>query len=68
MILALDTTHAFGSLALVEGDRVVEESPIEAPDGFGHVLFGEIERLLERHRISVAELEAFAAASGPGSF
>ncbi len=41
-ILALDTTGEYGSIALVEDDRIVEEVPLHSPDGYGHVLFGEI--------------------------
>lgn len=68
MILAIDTTGDIGSIALVEGTRVVEEVILESPDGFAHVLFIEIENLLARCRLSLFDLDAFAAASGPGSF
>ena len=68
MILSLDTTSEFGSIALTGRDRVVEEFPIHSPDGFGHVLYGEIERLLRRHEVAIGEIECFAAAAGPGSF
>ncbi len=47
---------------------VVEEVPLASPDGFAHVLFGEIERLLARHALSLNQIDVFAAASGPGSF
>jgi tRNA threonylcarbamoyladenosine biosynthesis protein TsaB len=67
-ILAVDTTGEFGSIALVEDDRVIEEVPLHSPDGFGHILFLEIDQLLARHGVAVNELDAFAAASGPGSF
>jgi tRNA threonylcarbamoyladenosine biosynthesis protein TsaB len=67
-ILALDTTGEHGSIALTEGDRVVEEVALHSPDGFAHVIFGEIERLLDRHRLRLADLHGFASASGPGSF
>lgn len=68
MILSIDTTSEFGSVALSEGSNIVEELALHAPEGFGHVLFGHVERLLERHAISVQEIDCFAAASGPGSF
>lgn len=67
-LLALDTTSEFGSVALSEGDRVIEEVAIESPDGFGHVLFDEILRLLKRHDLAFKDLDGFAAAAGPGSF
>jgi tRNA threonylcarbamoyladenosine biosynthesis protein TsaB len=66
-ILALDTTGAFGSIALYE-NAIVEEVPLHAPDGYGQVLFGHIARLLERHDWPVKSIACFAAANGPGSF
>ena len=68
MILALDTTAEFGSIALCEQDRLVEEVPLHSPDGFAHVLYGELQHLLERHSARIQDMDCFAAASGPGSF
>ena len=68
MILSIDTTSEFGSIALTEGDRTVEEIPLYSPDGFGHILFQRIEQLLARHEVEVNQMDCFAAASGPGSF
>lgn len=68
MILSVDTTSEFGSIALTEDDRVVEELPLHSPDGYGHLLFPRIEQLLARHDVSVHQIDCFAGASGPGSF
>ena len=68
MILSLDTTAESGSIALSEQDRLVEEVALHSPNGYGHVLYGEIERLLKRHAVRVQDIDCFAAASGPGSF
>jgi tRNA threonylcarbamoyladenosine biosynthesis protein TsaB len=68
VILSLDTTHEFGSIAWLEGGEVVEEVLLHSPDGFGHVLFDHLERLLERRGRKLDEVACFAAASGPGSF
>ena len=67
-LLAWDATGDFGSLAFMEDDRLVEEVALESSDGFAHVLFGEIESLLARHHLKLQEMDAFATASGPGSF
>lgn len=67
-VLAIDTTGEFGSIALVGERGVIEEVALDSPDGFAHVLFGEIERLLTRHGLGVDEVDLFASASGPGSF
>jgi len=68
VILALDTTSEFGSIALVEQGAAVEEVLLHAPDGFGHVLYDYIRRLLDRHHLGVQDMDCFAAANGPGSF
>ncbi|HEV2172718.1 MAG TPA: tRNA (adenosine(37)-N6)-threonylcarbamoyltransferase complex dimerization subunit type 1 TsaB, partial [Nitrospira sp.] len=68
MILSIDTTFDFGSIALTQGHEVVEEVSLHEPEGFGHVLFGHIAGLIEKHRTAIHEMDCFAAASGPGSF
>jgi len=67
-ILALDTTTDPGSLALADGEKLLEEVILKAPDGYGDVLFLEIERLLSRHSSTLRDIECFASASGPGTF
>jgi tRNA threonylcarbamoyladenosine biosynthesis protein TsaB len=68
VILSIDTTSEFGSIALTEANVVVEEIALHSPEGFGHVLFGHIQHLLEKNGTTVHQMECFAAASGPGSF
>jgi tRNA threonylcarbamoyladenosine biosynthesis protein TsaB len=68
VILSIDTTSESGSIALTEANIVIEELALHAPEGFGHVLFGHIQHLLDRNGTTVHQLECFAAASGPGSF
>lgn len=68
MILSIDTTSEWGSIALTNRDELVEEIEMHSPDGFGHVLFPELRQLLDRHRVDVNAIDCFAAASGPGSF
>jgi tRNA threonylcarbamoyladenosine biosynthesis protein TsaB len=62
-ILAVDTTAEFGSIALAG-----EEILIHSPEGFGGVIFAQIGQLLERTGLRLDDVDAFAAASGPGSF
>jgi tRNA threonylcarbamoyladenosine biosynthesis protein TsaB len=68
LILAIDTTRATGSLALTRDGVLLEEVTMAAPDGFSSVLFPEIEGLLKRHGISLADIDCFATAAGPGTF
>jgi tRNA threonylcarbamoyladenosine biosynthesis protein TsaB len=67
-LLAIDTTGDVGSVALIGERGLIEEVVLNSPDGFAHVLFDEIEHLLERHALNVSQMDAFASASGPGSF
>jgi tRNA threonylcarbamoyladenosine biosynthesis protein TsaB len=68
LLLALDTTHEFGSLALARGEEIVEEILLHAPEGFAQVIYEHLGRLLERHALQPCDIDCFASASGPGSF
>jgi len=67
-VLAIDTTGDVGSIALVGEHGLIEEAVLDSPDGFAHVLFDAVQHLLERHGLTISQIDAFAAASGPGSF
>jgi tRNA threonylcarbamoyladenosine biosynthesis protein TsaB len=67
-VLALDTTGETGSLAVAIDDRIIEQVELHSADGFAHVIFVEIERLLTRHQLTLRDIDCFASASGPGSF
>ena len=68
LVLAVDTTQEYGSLALVRGSETVEEVELHAPGGFAHVLYPHLAELLARHGVHVHDIDCFAAAAGPGSF
>jgi tRNA threonylcarbamoyladenosine biosynthesis protein TsaB len=68
LILALDTTSPYGGLALARNGTVIDALAIEAPDGFAQILFQQIDKLLERHGLTLADIDCYAAAAGPGSF
>ncbi len=67
-VLSLDTTSDFGSLALLEDGRLIEECPLDEPDGYSPVLFSAITSLLDRHHWTIESIDLFAAGAGPGSF
>jgi tRNA threonylcarbamoyladenosine biosynthesis protein TsaB len=67
-VLAVDTTSAHGSIAILEGDLVRGGARFQTPAGHAQRLLPEIDRLLGSLGWSVAQLEAFAVAVGPGSF
>lgn len=63
LVLAVDTTAEFGSIALGTNEVL-----LHSPEGFSGILFQEIAKLLERAGVRLEDVDAFAAASGPGSF
>lgn len=68
MILAIDTTREFGSIALLADGEVLEEILLHAEEGFGNVVYGHLATMLDRHGCCVDGIDCFAAAAGPGSF
>jgi tRNA threonylcarbamoyladenosine biosynthesis protein TsaB len=68
VILAVDTTSEFGSVALRRGHATAAEVHMHSTDGFGHVLIQAIEEVLAKANTRLAEIDCFAGASGPGSF
>lgn len=68
LTLGVDTTAEYGSIALADENGVQEEVVVHAPKGFSQVLFGEIDALLKRRGVALADIDLYAAASGPGSF
>jgi tRNA threonylcarbamoyladenosine biosynthesis protein TsaB len=67
-ILAVDTTTARGSLAVVTESEVLAEARSTAPAGHSTWLLAEVESALGRLSLSPADLDGFAVATGPGSF
>ncbi|MGC4051605.1 MAG: tRNA (adenosine(37)-N6)-threonylcarbamoyltransferase complex dimerization subunit type 1 TsaB [Paludibaculum sp.] len=67
-IVAIDTASEFGSIALLEGGAVLEELILHSPEGFGQILFPQLDRLMRRHGWKYDTVAGFAAGSGPGSF
>jgi tRNA threonylcarbamoyladenosine biosynthesis protein TsaB len=68
LTLAVDTTGDVGSVAVADESGVRDQLHLDAPRGFSMVLFGAIEALLKRQNLRLADIDVFAAASGPGSF
>ena len=42
LVLAVDTTHESGSLALARGREILEERSLASPSGFAHVIYPEL--------------------------
>src|SRR6202051_5022090 len=71
LVLGVDTSGKNGSIALVRlergSPRTLEVVPLEGGT-FSAQLVPQISELLQRHRLTKRDIDAFAIASGPGSF
>lgn len=68
IVLALDTTTRAGSLALNRAGRLLEVFVGDASRTHATRLPGDLIDCLARHGLSLADVELFAVAAGPGSF
>jgi tRNA threonylcarbamoyladenosine biosynthesis protein TsaB len=67
-VLALDTSTRCGSVALVDGDRVIEERAGDPARGNAERLPRALLDLLAAHDLTTTAVDLFAVVSGPGSF
>jgi tRNA threonylcarbamoyladenosine biosynthesis protein TsaB len=72
LLLSTDTSGKYGSIALakcgpVESCEVLEVVPLEGGT-FSAQMVPQIAALLNKHKFNKQEIDAFAVASGPGSF
>lgn len=71
LLLAVDTSGRDGSLALAVGDahsfELIEQAPLSSRS-YSTEVIPLLSALLERHGFAKFDIEAFAVASGPGSF
>jgi tRNA threonylcarbamoyladenosine biosynthesis protein TsaB len=67
-VLALDTTTRAGSVAVVDGDRVLVDERGDPGRSHAERLPGDLLAALERAGMTLADVDLFAVASGPGSF
>ena len=67
-VLALDTTTARGSVALLVDGQVAGEVRTVTADGHSRWLLPAVEQLLLQHGFRARDLDGFAVTTGPGSF
>ena len=67
-ILAFETTDAVASVALLMDDGTVYETVIDTNLRHAESVLPAAEALLAAHSLSTADMDAFAADVGPGSF
>ncbi|HKO03504.1 MAG TPA: tRNA (adenosine(37)-N6)-threonylcarbamoyltransferase complex dimerization subunit type 1 TsaB [Candidatus Acidoferrales bacterium] len=68
LILALDTTSRSGSVALLRGLELVSVVAATDDEPFSSRLFRDVDRLMRETGASVAAVDLYAVATGPGSF
>lgn len=68
MILGVTTSTRRGSVALLDGDRLLAAETYEAADGHAERLFGAIDRVLAEAGVDKRSLGLIACDIGPGSF
>jgi len=68
LILAVDTTAPSGSVALLEDDALLGEANIESAATHSARLLRSVDFLLGAYGRDVRAVDAFAVATGPGSF
>jgi len=68
LILAIDTTSAAGSVALLRDVDVVSQVASEEEEPYSTRLFRDVDRVMRHAGLAMTEVELYAVASGPGSF
>ncbi len=67
-VLAVDTTTARGSLAVLGEDGVLAEVRVATASGHSRWLLAAVEAVLGGLGLQAADLDVFAVTTGPGSF
>jgi tRNA threonylcarbamoyladenosine biosynthesis protein TsaB len=68
LILALDTTTASGSVALLDKTKLLGEINAETSNSHSARLLRSLDFLLRANSLEIGDLTGFAVAAGPGSF
>lgn len=68
MMLALETTAKLASVALLDGETVLDVLYCDVEKKHAETVLPAIEQLLEQQRIDLERVDAFAVDIGPGSF
>ena len=68
LILAIDTNTPAGSVAILQGRRLLAEVNLETPQTHSERLLPAVDLLLSSLGIGLPQVEGFALAVGPGSF
>ncbi|WP_168210382.1 tRNA (adenosine(37)-N6)-threonylcarbamoyltransferase complex dimerization subunit type 1 TsaB [Persicimonas caeni] len=67
-VLAIDTATRTQSLALMDGETVLEHSQRKVKFNHGSTLLSHLNQTLAEHKLEVGDLDLIAVGVGPGSF
>lgn len=68
LVFAVDTSSACASFAIAHGEEIIASIKTEAPVPHSKTFFNLASSLLQTAGKALPEIDAFAAATGPGSF
>jgi len=68
LVLALDTSHGHGSVAVVRGRNILGEIVFDASDTHSATLMPAIDYCLKVAKVQISDMDYFAVVIGPGSF
>jgi tRNA threonylcarbamoyladenosine biosynthesis protein TsaB len=68
LVLAVDTSTAIGSVALLDGGEVLAELAARVSAKHGETLLPNIARVFDEAGVSIADVQLLAVGLGPGSF
>lgn len=67
-ILAIETSTSFGSIAIMDGKKIIAEEIVYSERSHNERLLPSIDALLHRCGLSLDDIELFGVGVGPGSF
>ena len=67
-ILAIDSSAVVGSAAICDGDRLIGMTTLNTGNTHSETLLVTVNELLEKAKLTPADIELFACSDGPGSF
>jgi tRNA threonylcarbamoyladenosine biosynthesis protein TsaB len=68
IVLALDTSHQRGSVAVSRGEEILSELLFDASDTHSATLLPGVDACLASAKVALSDVELFAVVCGPGSF
>lgn len=68
IVLAIDTSHQRGSVAVSRGEEILSEILFDASDTHSATLLPGVDACLASAKVALSDVELFAVVYGPGSF